>query len=181
MRVQVSPLVPTLRGNVRNTLASQLHEAYKIITKIEDFMCEIFEKYEPELYNKGFDFDIASDPYDNSLEVYFKSEMPEYPWEPGIEIRQEIYSLGFDVVYWNFVNEEFGWELKTDKGFFKFSKDEEIRGFEPRRFKNFFPKDLGMGVGFNHIHVPGIGYVDNRFDKKVWINSKYDCRKLKKN
>lgn len=147
------------------SLSEQLHEAYRTIDKIEMFICEIFEKYEPELYKYGFDFDIASDPYDDSIEIYFKSQMPEYPWEPGIEIRREIYNLGFGIVYWNFADEN---EVYT----------EEIRGFEPRKFKVYSVNNYDQEHSKFVWDKWKISFVDKRFDGDLWVGSKYDCRSL---
>lgn len=122
------------------TLAEKLHEGYYAKIKIEDKILELFKKYESEIYDNDFDFDIGSDDYDNSIEVYIKNIIP-YPYEPCQEIRKGILDLGFSVVYWNFIDENGKYT-------------EEIRGNEPRRYKNF-----------QHIHIDGVGYVDDRYKK----------------
>lgn len=106
------------------SVANQLHNAYQINDMFETFILGLFEEYYPEIYKNGFDFSFDVDSYDNSVEIYFKCEMPEFPWEPNQAIRKEILGLGFDTIYWNFVND-------PDQKY-----HEEIRGDEKRRFKN---------------------------------------------
>lgn len=105
----------------KRTIAERLHDSYRVQMEVEELISDLFEKYEPEVYEL-LDFSIGSDDYDNSIEIYIKNVIP-YPYEPCWEIREAIYALGFGIVYWNFSDE---------KG--KFT--EEIRGTEPRRFKD---------------------------------------------
>lgn len=133
---------------IEKTLAERMHDGLLAKTEIEDKLCEVYKKYEPEIYNKGLDFDLSSDHYDNSLEVYFKISLP-YPYEPCHEIRDAIYALGFYIVFWNFPEDG----------------DDEIRGREPRHKRNC------QWISCKY------GYVDNRFNKKEW-ESKYLRKKI---
>jgi len=122
------------------TLAEELHSAYSIISIIEDKISDLFEKYEPTTF-EVLNFTISADMYDNSIEIYIKNVMP-YPYEPCKEIRKAIYDMGFSIVYWNFYNE---------------SKKitEEIRGYEPRHYKDSSTWKL----------INDVGYVDDRYKK----------------
>jgi len=133
------------------TLAEKLHESYEIQEKIENIICDIYKKYEPEIYKK-LDFSFFSDFYDNSIEIIFLISLP-YPYEPCLEIRQEILNLGFDTVYWVFSKDLI--EVKNKRSFIENSPD-EIRGFEPRhnRYSEWIPTEYG--------------YVDERFKEKEW-------------
>lgn len=123
------------------TLAEELHKAYDTISKIEDIISGLFERYEPTTF-EVLNFTISGDEYDNSIEIYIKNVMP-YPYEPSKEIRKVIYDMGFSIVYWNFYDE---------------SKKiiEEIRGYEPRHYKDSSTWKL----------IKDIGYVDDRYQKK---------------
>lgn len=141
------------------TMAQKLHEASLIQHEIENVISDAYEKYEPEVY-ETLDFDIGSDEYDNSIEIYFKISLP-YPYEPCKEIRQAVYALGFSIVYWNFlkdsmdVTSETGYNIKDD------AKD-EIRGWEPRHTRN------------SSLWIPNkYGYVDGRFDETKWKEKYY--------
>lgn len=129
-------------------IAEKLHEAYRLIEEVEEFIYDLFEEHEPEIL-KDLDYHISSDDYDNSIEIYFDIILP-YPYEPSKEVRQGVYDLGFDMVYWNFIDENGEYT-------------EEIRGYEPRRLKNY------QHISNKH------GYVDNRFNEKQW-KSKYDFK-----
>lgn len=147
-----------------NKLNEKLHEAYRTITKVEDIILELFEKYEPEIH-EGFDFDIGSDDYDNSIEIYVKVSLP-YPYEPCKEIRQRIFDLGFDNVYWNFTIDTM--DVICDRiigkepHLFKNSQD-EIRNWEPRHNKHA------------HWESTKYGYVDERFNEDDWCK-KYNYK-----
>ena len=130
------------------TIAERLHDSYMVQEEVEDVICEAFEKYEPENYEK-LDFSIGSDEYDNSIEIYIKNIMP-YPYEPCWEIRDAIYDLGFSIVYWNFANEN---------GTYK----EEIRGTEPRRYKDASERSDAKWCK-DFWNKWGIGGTDKRFD-----------------
>jgi hypothetical protein len=151
---------------IEQSLAEQLHDAYVIIHHVEDRILDAFQKFELDELDKldifDIDFHISSDPYDNSIEIYIDTIIP-YPWEPCWDTRKLVYDMGFDIVYWN---------LKDNEG--KFT--EEIRGTEPRRFKDFKPYTAYGIIHNSHIHIPRLGYVDDRFDQKVWVDSKFDCR-----
>lgn len=134
------------------SVANQLHKYSSIESTVSETIWNAFEKYEPEVW-KTLEFHIGSDWYDNSIEIYIENHLP-YPYEPSWKVRDEIYALGFDIVYWNFADE---------KGEFT----EEIRGSEPRRICRFMEKP-GPITTMGHIHIPGIGYVDDRFDEKKW-------------
>lgn len=146
------------------TLAERLHESHSVKSHIEDLITELFEKYEPEIYEK-LEFRIDSDDYDNSIEIYFEVSLP-YPYEPCKEIRQAIYDLGFSTVYWNFMKDTMdvvcdrfiGREPELVK-----NSPDEIRGYEPRHNK--------------HAHwIPNnYGYVDERFNEKEWLE-KYNFK-----
>ena len=122
------------------TIAEELHEAYQVISKIEDVISDLFEKYEPTIY-EVLNFTISADWYDNSIEIYIKNVIP-YPYEPCKEIRKTIYDMGFSIVYWNFMDNS---QKVT----------EEIRGYEPRHYKD----------SSTWILIKDIGYVDNRYKK----------------
>jgi len=130
------------------TIAERLHDSYIVQEKVEDIILEAFQKYEPENYYK-LDFSIGSDSYDNSIEIYIKNIMP-YPYEPCWEIRDIIYGMGFGTVYWNFadVNGKF---------------TEEIRGTEPRRFKEA-PERSDATWCKEFWNKWGINGTDKRFD-----------------
>lgn len=129
--------------------AQKLHESYYLIDQVEVYIFEIFEKYESEIVNKkDFDFEIASDDYDNSLEIYFKCSIP-YPYEPSLKTRQDIQKLGFDIIYWNFL------EDKIDDTY------DEIRGYEPRHARH-------STKNYPWMYHKKYGYVDKRFDEKEW-------------
>ena len=130
------------------TLAEKLHDLHFIKMEIEQVISDSFEKYEPLIY-ETLDFSIGSDYYDNSIEIYIENVIP-YPYEPCWEIRNAIYGLGFGRVYWNFVDE---------KG--KFT--EEIRGTEPRRFKDA-PERSDAKWCKDFFDKWGISGTDNRFD-----------------
>lgn len=126
------------------TLAERLHERYALEVMVENVIDEALEKHEldsPRL----LDYHTGSDWYDNSIEIYFENVIP-YPWEPSPATRKAIYDLGFSIVYWNFVD---------NKG----QCTEEIRGWEPRRFKNA-----------DH-HLVKWGYVDDRFNEEEYIKN----------
>lgn len=127
------------------TMAERLHEAFRVIDAVEETIMKAYEKYEPQIADR-LDFKIMSDDYDNSLEIHIETLL-SYPYEPCIEIRKEIYALGFSTVYWNFYNEG------------KYA--DEIRGYEPRHSKHsskWMPTEYG--------------YVDERFVESEW-KSKY--------
>jgi hypothetical protein len=159
---EAEAMVSALRKSVppEKSLAEQMHDASATLSHIDNLILDIFEKYEPEIE----DFHTIDDDYDNSIEIFVDTVMP-YPYEPCWQTRIAIYEMGFSIVYWNFSTGENG----------KFP--EEIRGSEPRRIKMFKPVQEPSGIWCcGHIHLPGIGYVDDRFDEKVWVGSKYDCR-----
>lgn len=136
------------------SIADKLHQAYITINKVEEIICDAFEKYEPEVY-QNLDFTIGSDEYDNSIEIYIKTVLP-YPYEPSWHIRDEIYKLGFSKVYWNFIDEPNG----------KFT--EEIRGEEPRKFKNA-PEFSDAEFCKKAFEKNKIGWtVDRRFNYDEW-------------
>jgi len=135
----------------KKTVAERLHDSYRVQMEVDELISDLFEKYEPEIY-ESLDFSIGSDYYDNSIEIYFKISLP-YPYEPCNEIRKAIYDLGFSSVYWNF---------KEDK--FKNTYD-EIRDYEPRHYKDF-----STWKACSH------GFVDSRFDKEEW-SKKYNFSK----
>lgn len=148
-------------NEVKFTWAQRLHESYYTQSYIENFIEELFEEYEPNIY-EILDFHISSDYYDNSIEIYFNVSLP-YPYEPCKEIRQAIYDLGFSIVYWNFNKDVM--DVPCDRifpappdGIYKNSYD-EIRGWEPRHSKYAI---------WQHTEY---GYVDNRFNKKEWEQS----------
>jgi len=124
------------------TTAENIHLGLEYKDKLESLLYVLLEEHYPNEPHKH-EFHLGFDWYDNSVEVYFKDQI-EYTWEPNLEIRQAILDEGFSIVYWNFIN--------------KLGKyTEEIRGDEPRRFKDG-----------PHIYIPKIGYVDNRFNLEDW-------------
>lgn len=136
------------------SMADKLHEATFIKMEIEDIICEL-------MIEEGFedyDFDISNDDYDNSLEIFFKFDIL-YPWEPSLEMRQALFDLGFDIIYYNFQD------------------GDEIRDFknnnEPRRTADFKQTKTGNIIENGHILIEGIGYVDDRFKFEEW---KYNFR-----
>lgn len=148
--------------NKEKTIAEKLHEAYYVTSHVEEIIYDAFGKYEPEIY-ENLDFSIGSDEYDNSIEIYIKNVIP-YPYEPCIEIRREIYNLGFSIVYWNFYDENG-------------KLTEEIRGTEPRRLKEA-PERSDAEFCKNIWEKWGLNGIDKRFNGDEWIGSKYDCRAL---
>lgn len=133
------------------TIADRLHDSFRVQWKVEEEIFDLFEKHEPEVYEK-LEFSIGSDDYDNSIEIYFKNPLP-YPYEPCAEIRQAIYDMGFSIVYWNFMDDknETGWH-------------DEIRGYEPRHCR-----DSATWKPCKY------GYVDDRFNESEWL-SKYNFK-----
>lgn len=127
------------------TYAERLHELTLLKDFIETTIEDAFEKYHPEIWEE-LDFDIGSDDYDNSLEIYFQNSLP-YPWEPCKEVREAVYALGFTNVYWNFKKD-------VDK---QFGMMDEIRNWEPRH-----TREAKYWVSNKY------GYVDDRFDEKHW-------------
>ena len=128
------------------TLVEQFYDGYIVNQHIEDKILDLFEKYEPELFDKpDFDFRINGDPYDTSIEVYFETPIP-YPYEPSHEITKSIQNLGFSCVYWNFTKD-------IIDGYC-----DEIRGFEPRH-----TRDTSKWV------VSKYGAVDDRFNEEEWL------------
>jgi len=119
------------------TPAQIVHKYNSAYMTIESRIDDLFEKYEKDFPEYHVDFDW----YDNSIEIYFDEVRP-YPYEPCKEIKDGIYDLGFSIVYWNFIDENGKYT-------------EEIRGREPRRFK-----DGG------HNFIDGVGYVDNRYNNE---------------
>jgi hypothetical protein len=141
------------------TVAEKLHEAYSTIHKVEEIILEAFEKHEPEIYEK-LDFEIHADEYDNSIEIDFGITLP-YPYEPCKEIREEIYNLGFSMVYWNFIKDVMDVPCNRiypppPNNISKNSAD-EIRGYEPRHNKN--------AIWINTKY----GFVDDRFNEEEWL------------
>lgn len=146
------------------TVAERLHDSYGVQSEVKNVIMEAFEKYEPEIY-EILDFNIGSDYYDNSIEIYFNVSLP-YPYEPSKEVREAVYDLGFSIVYWNFNKDTMdvicdrfiGREPEMVK-----NSPDEIRGWEPRHNK--------------HAHwIPNkYGYVDKRFNQKEW-ELKYNFR-----
>lgn len=51
------------------TIAERLHDSYIVQGQVEDVIMDAFKRYEPDIYEK-LDFEIASDEYDNSIEIY---------------------------------------------------------------------------------------------------------------
>lgn len=136
------------------TMADKLHEGTSIKMEIEDIICDL-------MIEEGFedyDFEIWDDDYDNSLEILFKFDIP-YPWEPGLEMRQKLFDLGFDIIFYNFED------------------GDEIRDFknnnEPRRTTDFEKTQNGNIIEHGHILIEDIGYVDDRFKLEEW---KYNFR-----
>ncbi len=144
---------------MEKTIAERLHDSYRVQGQVEEIIMEAFEKYEPDNYDK-LDFSIGSDDYDNSIEIYIKNIMP-YPYEPCWDIRDVIYALGFGTVYWNFADENG-----------KFT--EEIRGTEPRRFKDA-PERSNSKWCKDFWDKWGINGTDKRFDG-TWFE-KYKRKK----
>jgi len=134
------------------TIAEQLHERHAIEAEIKDIIDLAFEKHESDT-ERLMDYHIGSDWYDNSIEIYFENVIP-YPWEPNPATRQAIYALGFDIVYWNFVGE-------------KGQYSEEIRGWEPRHYKNSDKWCHSDGT----FRLSRHGYVDERFNEQAYVNS----------
>ncbi len=149
------------------SVAQKLHDSFHIQSQVEDIIDDAFEKYEPELYKK-LSFHIDSDYYDNSIEISFDVSIP-YPYEPSKEVRQAIYDIGFDIVYWNFPKDVM--DVLCNRvtppppdNIWKDSPD-EIRGWEPRHSKHAIWT------------LNEYGYVDERFNQKEW-ESKYNFQKL---
>ena len=139
----------------KRLLAQRLHELNTVQARVEQIVMEAIEEFEPEIYNDDFDLNIGSDWYDNSLEVDFLVSIP-YPWEPRQETRKALYAMGFDIVYWNFRKDK---NISIPSQYAKqIDTYDEIRGYEPRHYKDSSTWEL----------VKGIGYVDNRFDEKQW-------------
>lgn len=132
----------------KKTVAERLHDSFRVQMEVDELISDLFEEYEPSIY-ENLDFSIGSDDYDNSIEIYIKNHIP-YPYEPCWEIREAIYNLGFGIVYWNFADE---------KG--KFT--EEIRGTEPRRFKDA-PERSDAQWCKDFWNKWGISGTDKRFD-----------------
>ncbi len=157
---------PIMKSVYPKTIAHKLHDGYAAIEEVDDVIFYAFKEHEPEWLDV-LDFDIASDDYDNSLEVYFRNFFP-YPYEPCLEIRQAVYDLGFSTVYWNFCDENG-------------KRTEEIRGTEPRRLKEAPERSDAEFCKYNWEKYK-INGVDKRFNGDEWIGSKYDCReKIKHN
>lgn len=144
------------------TIADRLHESYWIIDHVEQVILNAFKKYEPEIYEK-LEFEIGADEYDNSIEIYIATVLP-YPYEPCWEIRDMIYSLGFGIVYWNFID-------------INGNYTEEIRGEEPRRYK-IAPERYSEEFCKEFWNKWGISATDKRFDG-TWFN-KYQRKSTKK-
>lgn len=159
------PSITSVSTTPNVKVAEKLHAAYSVIQLVETTIEEAFEKYEPEIYD-GLDFSIGSDDYDNSIEIYIKNKLP-YPYEPCKEIREAIYSLGFSIVYWNFLGDTMdvicdrfiGQEPTLVK-----NSPDEIRGWEPRHNKSA------------HWTPTKYGYVDDRFNEQEWA-SKYNFKR----
>ncbi len=134
------------------TIAERMHDGAYATAMAEETLWSAMEAE-----GVSYEFVLATDSYDNSMEVYFKDEI-ERPWEPSLATRRAMCALGFGTIYWNF-------------------KDgTEIRGTEPRRLKKFKSGVHPNGIHFNdHIHIPGVGYVDDTWTE-AWIGSPYDCR-----
>lgn len=131
------------------TIAQIIHDGRSAEQRVEYVIDGAFGEFEPNTYHIIFEYyRIGFDDYDNSIEIYFNASLP-YPYEPCKEIRDRIYELGFDMVYWNF-----------EKDTFEGEKD-EIRGWEPRHVKNASEWTLTK-----------YGYVDSRFNESEWL-SKY--------
>lgn len=147
------------------TVAQKLHIGQSAKYRIEDELLEAFEEFEPEIYNlPDFGFEIGSDDYDNSLEIYFDISIP-YPYEPCKEIRELAFSYGFSQVYWNFKHDTE--MVETDRVFPKpnglVESYDEIRGWEPRHGRS------------HHWESTKYGYVDYRFNEEEW-KSKYNFK-----
>lgn len=138
------------------TIAERLHDSYKVQMLIEETIFDTFEKYEPEI-SENLDFSIGSDDYDNSIEIYIKNFIP-YPYEPSWEVRDVIYSMGFSIVYWNFMDEN---RKYTD----------EIRGNEPRRLRDA-PERTDAKWCKDFWDKWGISGTDSRFDGTWFDNYK---------
>jgi len=133
--------------------AQTIFDGKQAKTTLEDAVFELLEAAYAEL---DLDFELCFDEYDRSVEIDLDTNVP-YPWEPSMEIRRQIEGYGFSTVLWNF----------PDGG----EGIEEIRGNEPRRIKRYKPRELGCGMGYQHIHYPGIGYVDRRFNEEKWMQA----------
>lgn len=142
------------------TVAQIMHEGQMARLKIEDKIYELIATYEKEinLYDLNIDIDIDSDYYDNSLEVYLIG-FPSYPWEPSLETRKGLYDFGFSIVYWNFSDDSIEHPIMHTEDYI-----EEIRGYEPRRFKV-------KAFSNNEYTYIEYGYVDYRFEsiKEEWL------------
>lgn len=110
---------------------------------LDSKISELLDEYHPDI---DWNYDLRFDWYDASVEIDFEKYIP-YPWEPNMEIRKKIMEYGFCIVYWNF----------PDGG----DGVEEIRGYEPRRIRNYQ----------GHKHIQSIGYVDHRFNYKEWMEN----------
>lgn len=147
----------------KKTVAERLHDSYRVQMEVDELISDLFEKYEPEIY-ENIDFSIGSDDYDNSIEIFIKNSIP-YPYEPCYEIRKSIYDLGFSSVYWNFLADKRELPLDKTNGHesMRMSID-EIRNFEPRHSKNY----LWTGCKY--------GFIDDRFNEEEW-SKKYNFSK----
>jgi hypothetical protein len=147
----------------QKTLADRLIEGELAKGKIIDELFDAFEKYEPEIYKKLDDIEIGCDYYDWSVEIYFKDSLP-YPYEPCKEIRDMVYNMGFDKVYWNFTKDTR--DVICDRYIGEASQVvknsmDEIRDWEPRHSKH------------NKWIETKYGYIDERFNEEEW-KSKYN-------
>jgi len=129
--------------------SEQIHEAYRNIARLEEYIGDLFERLEPDVYaTPEFDYEISADDYDNSLTVRFKTFELCYPYEPCLEIRDELLKLGFSIIYWTFPD------------------GDEVRGFEPRHYQH------GRFEVIIKWKPTVYGYVDGRFNEQEW-KSKY--------
>jgi len=151
--------ISVVENKKEKTDAEKLHEGNEVHKKIDSCIDGLFEKHEPEIYDH-LEFSTASDYYDNSLEVYFKSSLP-YPYEPCHKIRDEIMKFGFSIIYWNFIKDETAIEI----GGVKDITYDEVRGREPRHYKNSLTWKKNQ-----------YGYVDDRFNETDWVE-KYKMKK----
>lgn len=139
------------------TLAEKVHEGNSALTQIDDLIADAFQEYEPKVF-ESLEYTLSSDWYDNSLEIHITSSHP-YPYEPCKEVREVVYNLGFDRVYWNFESDFILTTCsrvypKTDR---EYKSCDEIRDWEPRH-------------GKYHEWLPTkYGYVDNRFVEEEWV------------
>ncbi len=134
------PVNPPPAQQPQATIADRIHDGVFATGQAE---MVLFDALQAEAICP--DFELGSDQYDNSLEVYFREEI-DRPWEPSWATRCAMLALGFDTVYWNFMD------------------GTEVRGREPRRLK-----------AGPHRHVPGVGYVDDTWTED-WIGGPYDWR-----